>query len=111
MKLSLSFCTNSKTCINPNLNTVYNTKTTEKAETLNSLALKLTVILITKEHTEYIIPTLSSLCFVMRTATSLMKTEALILIYFHSIMSHKTIFLGYSTDIKTCFATKRQSLE
>lgn len=52
-------------------------------------------------HIQYIIPKLSRGCFVMRRVTSLMKTEALKLVYFayfNSVISYVIILVAYSTD-------------
>jgi hypothetical protein len=64
-----------------------------------------------KTHIQYIIPKLSSAFFAMRTITSLMKTEALKLVYFayfHSIVSYGIIFWGNSTDSKEVFYIQKK---
>jgi hypothetical protein len=74
------FCTTNKNCVN--LSIGYVDKATEEAETTKFFGLQVDNNLNWKTHIQYIIPKLSSACFVIRTITSLMKTETLKLVYF-----------------------------
>jgi hypothetical protein len=92
----MKFCTTNKNCVN--LSIGFEDKTIEEVETTKFLGLPIDNNLNWKTHIQYIIPTLSSACFAMRTTTSLMKTETL-----KSIMSYEIIFWGNSTDSKNVF--------
>jgi hypothetical protein len=67
----MKFCANNKTCVN--LNIGYGNKTIREVETTKFLGLQIDNNLNWKTHIQYIIPKLSSTCFAMRTATTVMK--------------------------------------
>jgi hypothetical protein len=73
----------------------YDNKTVEEALTTNYFGLQIVNNFSWKKYIEYIIPKLSSACFVMRIVTPLLKVDTLKLVYFeylHSIKSHGVIF-------------------
>jgi hypothetical protein len=69
------FTINNKTIIN--INTGYGNKTTEEVLTTKFLGLQIDGNFNWKKHTEYIIPKLSSACFIISTITPLLKADDL----------------------------------
>jgi hypothetical protein len=68
-------CINNKTCCI--LSIGYDDKSNEEVQTTVFPGLQIKNNLNWKAHVQYIMPKLSSACFVMRTVTSLMNTKTL----------------------------------